>query len=439
MFKIRPLKKIRASLEIGGDKSISHRAIILSSISQGKTEIRNFLHSEDTLTTLQAFQNLGVNIKYNKFQKKVSVESKGKYLNSENITLQMKNSGTTIRLISGVLSAQKFSSTLQAYSSLKRRPMLRITQPLRQMGADIKGRKKEIEEYPPLKINPVDFLKGIEYRLSMPSAQVKSCLLLAGLFAQGKTSIVEPYRSRDHTERMLKIFGAKIRANRRLIFIEDSQLQGPSEIFIPSDFSSASFFIALATLTKGARLLLKKVSINPTRLGFLKVLRRMGAKIRFININKNYFEPYADILVEYCQLRGTKIKEREVPLMIDELPLLFVLACLAKGKTQILGLKELKVKETDRIKSMEYNLKKMGAKFSVKEYLNPQKEKDWRVEIEGPAKFKDSSIKSFSDHRTAMSLIIGRLSLGREAVIDDITCIDKSFPEFLTTLRRLDK
>ncbi len=439
MFKIKPPKKIRASLRIEGDKSISHRAVILSSLSEQTTKIINFLDSQDTLTTLEAFEELGVEIKYKKSKRELFVKGRGKYLNSPDVTLQMKNSGTTIRLISGVLSAQKFSSTLEAYPSLKRRPMRRIAEPLRRMGANIKGRLKDEEEYPPLRIKPVSFLKGIEYRLPVASAQVKSCLLLASLYAKGPTLIYEPYKSRDHTERMLKVFGAKIKVKAETIRIENSDLKSPSQIFIPNDFSSASFFIALAVLFKDSKLLLEKISLNPSRIGFLRVLKRMGAKVEFKNIRRSYFEPYADILVKTSPLKGVEVKEEEIPFMIDELPLLFVLASFAKGTTQIYGLKELRVKETDRIKSMEDNLKRMGVNFRVRGYINSKREQDLMVEIKGGTKFRETFLKSFLDHRTAMSLIIASLALKREAVIDNVACINKSFPKFLSTLRSLDK
>ncbi|MBN2120788.1 MAG: 3-phosphoshikimate 1-carboxyvinyltransferase [Candidatus Omnitrophica bacterium] len=437
MPKIPSFTKITGKIILPGDKSISHRAIMFSSITKGSTRILNFLHSQDTLATLQAFRKLGVKISYDRKKKKVLVRGKGKFLKSRGKILDMKESGTTIRIISGLLAAQRFKTTLKASFGLSRRPMKRITLPLRLMGADIKGRSKGDNEYPPLEIRPVTMLKAINYKLPVASAQVKSSLFLAGLYAEGKTIIREPYKSRDHTERMLKIFKADIKMKAKSTVVKDSELASPGEIFIPSDFSSASYFIALGLLSKNSRFLLKKVGINPTRTGFLRVLKRMGAKIRFTNIKKSYFEPYADILVEASPLKAAIVKEGQIPLMIDEVPLLFAVAAFAEGTTRIYGLKELKVKETDRIRSMEHNLRKAGVDFKVSRYRNHQGQRDFMVTIKGPAKFKSAEIKSFQDHRTAMSLIIANLSQGFEARIDNISCISKSLPEFLSILRHL--
>lgn len=435
MVTIHPLKRIPPRLELPGDKSISHRAVMLSSLCEGETKISNFLSADDTLITLSVFKKLGVRIVHDKKKKNVLIKGKGKYLKSGSKILYMGESGTTMRLIAGLLSAQKFESILTCSPSLAKRPMKRVTQPLGMMGADVKAKIIKNEKYPPLRLKPVDTLSGISYLLPVASAQVKSCLLLAGLYAKGKTIIDEPYISRDHTERMLKLFRASIKVNNKKISIRPSDLESPGKIFIPSDFSSAAYFISLALLGKKSNLLLKRVLINPTRTGLLKVLKRMNAYIRFKNINRKNYEPYADILVKSSKLKAAKVRENEVPLMIDELPLLFVLASYAKGVTTIYGLKELKVKETDRIKSMEYNLKKMGVDFITKSYLNSKGEEDFLVKITGPAQLKPVKIKSFSDHRTAMSLIVAQLASGFAAKIDDVSCISKSFPEFLHLLK----
>jgi len=412
---------------------------MLSSIAQGTTQISNFLNSRDTLTTLKAFRRLGVDIKYDRRCNEVLIKGKGKFLKSKAITLSMGESGTTIRIISGLLSAQKFWVTLSCRPSLGKRPMARITRPLRAMGADIKGKVKGKEEFPPLVIKPARSLKGIRYRLPVASAQVKSCLLLAGIYAKGQTTIIEPYKSRDHTERMLKVFKASIEVKARTVTIGPSNLISSKNIIVPSDFSSAAYFISLGLLSERSNLLIKRVSVNPTRTGLLRVLRRMGADIKLRSLNKNYFEPYADILVKSCRLKSTVIREEEIPLMIDEIPLVFVLASFAKGRTKIYGLRELKVKETDRIYSMEFNLRRMGVNFAVRNYTNSRGARDVMVEIIGPTKFKNKKIRSFSDHRTAMSLITANLAQEEPAEIDDISCISKSFPEFFDILKSTRK
>jgi len=434
MFKINPLKEFNTEITLPGDKSISHRAIMLSSIAKGATKISNFLDSEDTLRTLNVFRQLGVSIDYSPGDKEVIVKGRGKYLSFEKKALYMGESGTTIRLISGILSAQRTAITITSADSLKNRPMARITLPLRLMGAGIQGRRINNSEYPPLKIAPAGRLRGITYRLPVASAQVKSCLLLAGLYAQGKTTVIEQVQSRDHTERMLKIFSANIKVRRKRITVSDSVLNSPKRLFVPSDFSSSAFFIGLTLLSKNSRIVIKNVSINPSRAGLLKVLRRMGAKIKLNNLNKDYFEPYADICVESSFLKAVNVREEEIPLLIDELPLLFVLSAFAKGVTSIYGLKELRVKETDRIYSMGYNLKHMGVKFSLKNYINSSGDKDVMIKIKGGKRLMPSSIKTFSDHRTAMSLIIANLALNSLAKADNIHCISKSFPQFFKKL-----
>ena len=430
-------KILNAVITLPGDKSLSHRAVMLSAIAKGTTTICNFLDSDDTLVTLNAFKRLGVAIAYDRKNATVIVRGKGKFLKPKARTLALQESGTTIRLIAGLLSGQKFQTTLTAGPLLKKRPMKRITEPLRLMGADIRGRQKGANEYPPLTIRPAKALEGAAHRLKLASAQVKSCLLLAGLYAKGATKVAEPYQSRDHTERMLKSFKAAIAVRPRMTTIRNSTLRSPKRIFIPSDFSSASFFIVLGLLTKGSKFILKRVSINPTRLGLLKVLKRMGAKITLQNIQREG-EPYADIVVTSSPLRATTIKVSEVPRMIDELPLVFVVASFAKGVTSFYGLKELQVKEADRVASMEYNLKKMGVAFEVNKYTTPKGTTDVMVKIMGPSRLtKSTLIKSFGDHRTAMSMIIAHLAMGSSARIDDIRCIAKSFPGFLQIVNNL--
>lgn len=440
MFRVPKIKGIEGKICVSPDKSISHRAIIFSSLVRGKTRIVNFLKARDTLVTLQAFKRLGVDITFQK-ENTLRVESSGKYFKSEGLRINTGESGTSIRLLAGLLSAQKFPVVLTSSGSLSQRPMRRIVEPLRLMGADIQARRIGGEDFPPLKIRPVKVLKGITYRLPLPSAQVKSCLLLAGLYAQGESKIIEPYRSRDHTERMLRVFRAKISRRNKSVLIRNSCLKTPGEVFIPGDFSSASFFLSLALLVRNSSLVIEKVGINPTRLGFLKVLRRMGADIRLMNRKDDYFEPYADIGVKSSFLKATLIREEEIPLMIDEVPLLFVVASFAQGVTQIYGLRELRVKETDRLYSMAYNLRKVGVDFEIKKYSSKGKN-NFMVQIKGPLRLRKKSkeiFKTFSDHRTSMSLIVFSLALNQEYFIDDINCVNKSFPDFLYLLNSVAK
>jgi 3-phosphoshikimate 1-carboxyvinyltransferase len=373
---------VRAELLIPGDKSISHRALMLSSLSRGRTEISNFLGSEDTLTTLNVFRKLGVDIDYSPKEGILIVKGKGKYLNpgSKSISLYMSESGTTIRLVSGILAGQRFPVKLLTADSLKKRPMGRIIEPLRLMGANISGRPENNNQYPPLRINPVNKdLTAINYKLPVPSAQVKSCLLFAGLYSKGATRVIETNKSRNHTELMLKSFRADIKIRGRSIEIKKTRLKTPGILFVPSDFSSAAFFVVLGLLLKDAIIKIKKVSINPTRTGLLKVLRNMGADIKVSCRSEAGFEPYADITVKSSRLKGIVVKENQIPRMIDEIPLLFVAAAFAEGETLIYGLKELKVKETDRINSMKDNLRRMGVDFQVEVYKNRQGFKDYRV------------------------------------------------------------
>ncbi len=437
MVKVNPFYKIRREITVPSDKSISHRAVFISSLAKGKTTIYNFLNSEDTLASLECMRQLGVGIK-RLFKERLIISSRGKYFPKRQYTvLNAYQSGTTFRLISGLLVGQPFKTKIEASGSLKKRPMKRITHPLRFMGARIKGRLKGSEEFPPLYIHPVKNLYGIRYRLPVSSAQVKSAIIFASLFAEGSTKIEEIYPSRDHTERMLKFFGAFLKKEKRFIYSQAQDIKASPEIFIPGDFSSAAFFITLGILLKDSELCIKKVGINPTRIGFLNVLKRMGARIKIVN-KKNYFEPFADIIVSSSLLVSTVVRKEEIPLMIDEIPLLFVCASFAKGTTIIYGLKELKVKETDRISSMIYNLKLLGINIGVHFFKG-----DWCVVVKGIGedrrRLKSGNLKSFGDHRTAMSTIIMGIASGCTHTLDDIQCINKSFPDFIRKINLLHK
>lgn len=427
---------VRGTVTCPGDKSISHRCIILSAISSQKTLINNFPANDDCLSTVNVFKKLG--IKINAGNKKICVFGKGLYGLRKSIKpIFVGESGTTLRLISGVLAGQKFASKLVAGDALSGRPMRRVTVPLRLMGAEIRAKRKPltVEEYAPIAIKGGN-LKSIIYRMPVASAQVKSAILFAGLYAKGKTVVIEPVPSRDHTERLLKQFnaGLKIKGS-RIELSGNKDLKSPGEIYVPGDISSAAFFMVMASLLPKSNLCLKNVSLNPSRLGVLKVLKKMNARIRVINTESCKSaggEPMGDIIVSSSRLKGVIVKSKEIPSLIDELPVLMVAASLAKGRTVFEGVQELRVKETDRINSMERNLLRMGADIKV---LNKGKRED--IEINGVNFLYAAKVKSFGDHRTAMSMVVaGLLSRGRTC-IDDVSCINKSYPGFLLDLKKI--
>jgi 3-phosphoshikimate 1-carboxyvinyltransferase len=430
MYKIRPCLKVQGVIKnIPGDKSISHRAVIISSLAQGNTLIKNFSFSKDCLATLNAFKSLGVRI--DKVGKNaIFVYGGGIFgLHKPKAAINLGESGTTMRILIGLLCGQNFAVTLKAGKSLNNRPMHRVIGPLRVMGAKIKAKVKNKDEFAPLKILPAN-LKAISWQMKIPSAQVKSAILLASLYAKGQTKIYEPIKSRDHTERMLKLFKANINKKGRNIFIRPSDLVSPGQFYIPSDISSASFFIVLACLLNNSRLKINNVSLNPARCGVIRVLKKMGAGIKIVYKKKNYFEPMADLVIGSSKLKGVIVQEDEIPSLIDELPILMVAASLARGHTVFKGIGELRVKETDRIKAMLINLSKMGV--SIKTKKRGRKED---VIIEGGHSLQGANLKSFGDHRTTMSMIMAGLCAKSPSVIDDIKCICKSFPDFLRILK----
>ena len=455
-FLVQPASSLRGEISLSGDKSIAHRCIILGAISQGRTTIENFPTNRDSFYTLSAFQELGIKIiDKPRGQGKASVTIFGKGLfglRKPKSPIFVGDSGTTLRLILGVLAGQSFKTRLVAGKSLSLRPMHRVTKPLRMMGAEInskclpvarlpdgqgqtgKIKNAKLEEYSPLSIRGGN-LKSITYRMPVASAQVKSAILLAGLYVKGKTQIIEPIKTRDHTERILNLFRANIKLQHNKIVIKGiKELTSPKKIYIPGDISSASFFIVLAILLLDSQLLIKNVSLNPSRMGITKVLKRMGAKIKIqtTKVRMKKYEPMGDILVKNSLLKGTVVKKEEVPLLIDELPVLMVAASQARGITVFEGVEELRVKETDRIKSMFKNLKKMGAKVKV-----VQSDKSEKIVIQGVKGLRGSRVRSFGDHRTAMSMVVAGLAAKGNTRIDDVSCIDKSFPDFLSILKKL--
>lgn len=442
MYKIKPLSNIEKEITVPPDKSISHRAIILSSLCKGKTHITPFIKSNDALATLNCMKKLGIKAELRK--KSLIISGAGMYFKPKTkkapVSLFAAESGTTIRILSGLLACQKFPIIFEAAPALSKRPMERLISPLKKMGAIIEGNFKldrmngKNDIYPPLNIKPARKIKAAEFKLEIASAQVKSAIILAALYANGTTTITEPYKSRDHTERMLKLFGANVTAKDTTIICRPAKkLISPKKLFIPGDFSSAAFFIVLGLILKNSSLVIKNVNINPTRSGLLNVLKRMGANIKIRN-KKNTYEPYADIVVTSSQLNSTIVEPEEVPSMIDEIPVLCVASAFAQGKTEIKGVKELRIKETDRVRSMMVNLSKAGVDIYEESYGN-----DLKIVISDKHKHKSGNFESFHDHRTAMSMIIFAMALKSESQIDDTLCINKSFPEFVSLIKSLYK
>lgn len=425
-IKINHLSRLRGELSLPGDKSISHRAVMISSIAKGKSLISNLLDSLDCSATIEAFQNMGISLQRGK-DKTASVMGKGlRGLIEPDAGLYLGNSGTTMRLLLGVLAGQNFKAILSGDQSLSKRPMKRVTYPLRLMGADIEG--PDDANLAPITISGGQ-LKPIEYHSPVASAQVKSAIIFAGLYADGTTRITEPYKSRDHTERMLALFGAELKEEGLSVSVKGlrcSELK-PSSIVIPGDISSAAFFITLGVLAKDSEIIIRSCGINPTRTGILKVLERMGARIEIVNA-KDAFEPYADIVVKSSSLKATKVSREEIPLLIDEVPLIGLSATQAEGTTIIEGVGELRVKETDRVNSIITNLKNMGADIEA--------EAD-KIIINGPTKLNKATVESFDDHRTAMMLIIAGCIAEDSTIVNNTECIATSFPGFMDRLKDL--
>ncbi len=431
-IELNKAKRFKGEFSPPPDKSISHRAVIFSSLSKGKSVIKNFLRSEDTISTLNAFRKLGVEIEEVKgdegaFSEDIIINGNGFYGLKEPLNIiDCGNSGTTIRLLSGVLSGNPFFSVLTGDESLRKRPMARVINPLRQMGAEIIARDEN--RYPPIAIKGRR-LNAIKYTMPVASAQVKSALLLAGLYADGETEITEPVKSRDHTERMLPAFGAEISVDGLRITIKGGTELKAIDIHVPGDFSSAAFFLAAALLMRDSDVTIKDVGINPTRIGFISVLKEMGAVIEIINIRSAYIEPVADI---HCrggaELKAVTIEKDQIPALIDEFPILCVAATQAAGITTIRGAEELRVKESDRIKTMANELRKMGAE--IKEFEDG-------LSIRGKAALKGASVESYGDHRIAMAMAIAALVADGKTTINGVSSVNISFPGFFEILRKL--
>lgn len=421
---LEPAGKLYGEITLPGDKSISHRAVMLGAIAEGVTCVKGLLDCDDCNYTIRAFKEMG--IVFEAVENYTVIQGKGpKGLRRPAAPVHVGESGTTMRILSGILAGQKFETVLTGEPSLSARPMNRVIEPLSLMGAYITSSRGG---YPPLSIVGGK-LKAIDYKMPVASAQVKSAVLLAGLYAKGLTSVTEMARSRDHTERMLAYFGADVKVKGLTVSVRGGDTLKARAVEVPGDISSASFFMVGATILKGSKLKIRHVTVNPTRAGILEVMSRMGAKISVDN-RKDLFEPVGDISVEYAKTRGITIERSMIPSVIDELPVIFVLAALSEGRTVIKGVKELAVKETDRIISMKRNLEKMGARF---------RSTGEDVVIDGVAGLNGAALKSFGDHRTCMAMAIASLAAKEESVIDDVGCVSKSFPGFFDILEQAKK
>jgi 3-phosphoshikimate 1-carboxyvinyltransferase len=416
-FRVAPGGILRGRVRVPGDKSISHRSIMLGAIAEGTSEIAGFLEGDDSLATLAAFRAMGVRIE-GPDGGRVRVHGVGLHgLQQPEAPLDLGNSGTSMRLLSGLLAGQRFPSTLVGDVSLSARPMRRVTEPLALMGARI---RTAAEGTAPLRVEPAPVLRGIRYPMPVASAQVKSCLLLAGLHAQGETCVVEPAPTRDHTERMLAAFGYPVRRDGASVCVNGGGRLTACRLDIPADISSAAFFLVGASIAPGSDLVLEHVGMNPTRVGVLNILRQMGADIAVINARDAGGEPVADLRVRSTRLRGIRIPEDQVPLAIDELPALFVAAACAEGETLLTGAEELRVKESDRIQVMADGLKALGVE------AEPRPD---GIRIRGGS-YRGGSIDSRGDHRIAMSFAMAALRSESAITIADCANVNTSFPGF---------
>jgi 3-phosphoshikimate 1-carboxyvinyltransferase len=418
-------KALKLTAALPGDKSISHRSMMMGSLAQGVSRVRNFLTSEDCENTAKIFEAMGVRIE-RKAKDHLVVHGVGlKGLRKPSKTLYCGNSGTTMRLMSGILAAQPFDTRLEGDPSLSGRPMNRAAAPLTLMGARIEGRGEKLTA--PLVIHGTK-LKGATYKLPVASAQVKSAALLAGLFAEGPTTVIENIPTRDHTERFFRFTGLDIKKSGKRITVRSGRDPKPFNIEVPGDISSAAFLIAMGLLVPGSKMNLKQVLWNPSRIGIVRALNRMGAGLKPTRLNRRGPEVTADFTVTHRALKAVTVKPAEVPSLIDELPILMVIATQAKGKSWFHGVEELRVKETDRVASMVDQLKAMGARIGVRGNS---------VWVDGPTPLHAAPrIKSFGDHRTAMSFITAGMIADGQTRVDDTACIATSFPNYFALLKR---
>ncbi len=413
MIELKKMSRINAEISVPGDKSISHRAVMLGALADGDTVIHGFLNGADCLSTIDCFRNLGIETEFNNGT--AIVHGKGLYgLKKPSVTLYTGNSGTTTRLLCGILAAQDFDSSITGDASICKRPMKRVNIPLSMMGANIEG------DFCPLLIHGRK-LKAIEYTMPVASAQVKTAILLAGLFAEGTTRIIEPEKSRDHTERMLEAMGADMTYDSHSITLTPGKNLKALEIEVPGDISSAAFFIAAASIMKNSRVVIKNVGINPTRTGILDAAIAMGADIKLENERISNNEPICDIIVKSAKLHAAHINGALIPRLIDEIPVLAVMAVCAEGETVIADAAELKVKESDRLLAIYSELVKCGADITMT---------DDGLIIRGGKPLHGADFKSWGDHRMAMSLAVLAQVTSSPCRIDDVDCVNISYPGF---------
>ena len=425
-YRVEPARAVKGEISVPGDKSVSHRSIMLGSIAKGVTTVSGFLRGEDNMATLNAFRAMGVRIEDDGVTLRIHGNGIHGLSEAEDV-IDCGNSGTSIRLLTGLLAGQSFFSVLTGDKYLRKRPMKRVVTPLAAMGAKIGGRAGG--EKAPLGITGSP-LKGISYVSPVSSAQVKSAILLAGLYAEGETVVREPHLSRDHSERMLKHFGADIDANGTEVRIRGGRELSAQEIAVPGDISSAAFFMVAGLIVPGSELLIKGVGVNPTRTGIIDILRLMGGSITLLNQREVSGEPVADILVQSSALTGIEISGDLVPRAIDEFPVISVAAAMASGRTVVRDARELRVKETDRIKAMADNLRLAGVLVE---------EAEDGMTVYGADAFKAFHADSCGDHRIAMSMLIAGLAADGPCTVDDTECIATSFPNFFSLLEQVSR
>lgn len=414
---------LRGTITVPGDKSISHRAVMFGALANGVTHITGFLMGEDCLSTIDCFRRMGVSIEVG--DKEVVVHGVGMHgLKQPSESLYTGNSGTTTRLLCGILSGQRFDVTMSGDASIQKRPMGRVMTPLREMGAEIEGVNGN---YCPLTIHPSASLHGIEYALPVASAQLKSAILLAGLYASGETKIIEPAPSRDHTERMLRALGVSVETNGNVIILTPPEDLAAKDVSVPADISSAAFFLVAGAIIPNSEITIQNVGVNPTRTGILDVLRDMGADITVSNYQDD-IEPVCDLTVRSSKLHGTVIGGEVIPRLIDELPVLAVAAAFAEGKTIIRDAQELKVKESNRIAAMVSELSKAGADVEETE--------DGMI-IQGGKPLHGASFETYNDHRIAMSMAVCALGCEGTSEILNPDVVAISYPDFFDTLSKL--
>lgn len=420
------VKKLNGEISIPGDKSISHRSIMFGAISEGTTTITNFLTGDDCLSTISCFRKLGVEIVVE--GEKVIIHGKGlEGLREPVEVLDVGNSGTTIRLMLGILAGRPFFSTLIGDASIGKRPMTRVTKPLRSLGAMIDGRNSG--EYTPIGIRG-GILQGMEYRLPVASAQVKSSILFAGLQGEGRTTVIEPSKTRDHTERMIRHFGGEVEVDGLTVAVPGGQQLKGADVHVPGDISSAAFFLVAGAIVPGSEIILRNVGLNPSRTGIIDVMQEMGADIEIINEKADAFEPAGDIKIKTSSLKGVTIGGDMIPRLIDEIPVISLLATQAEGVTVIKDAEELKVKETNRIDTVVNELTKLGARIEAT---------DDGMIIYGKSSLSGATVSSHGDHRIGMMLAIAALICADETKLENQEAISVSYPSFFSHLESLIK